>query len=107
VKKRIKDGAFKEKTTSYKKLDKVLLNDFIIPKFIPILDSFAPEVPLFGKRVVEIIENDLVMVPLLLNGSEMPLIKNNSAVVKELIHLSSSYVTKLEDIEAHILDTTF
>lgn len=89
---------FCSRTTTFKKIDKILELNFVKSDFIPLLKKYKPDKNSLGLRVMHIIESDLFFkMPMNDQGQNM--------VIKKLIKASTSYIVELEKLQKEYMST--
>jgi hypothetical protein len=88
-------------TDSYTKLDKKIEKNLVIPRVIPLLRQFVPDINSLGLRVKDIIESDLeklkalAFIPPDMNLHFEKLITISNNYVNELEYLQNAYIAKI------------
>lgn len=91
--------SFTQQTTSFHGINKVLYNNFICAKLVPILKKHIPGETSLGVRVKDLITADLSHTPKLITHMEQDGLK---AYYKALNRASSEYILALEKIQAKL-----
>lgn len=87
-----------DKTSSFKKINKLFEKDFVLKEFCPMIHRYEPLENSLGLRVRNMINEDLSIVPDIISGLN-PNKRTSIEVKKAIIRASSSYIVKLEEIQ--------